>query len=323
MGKRRVAQLNALIAIDKPGGCTSHDVVARVRRAVGERRVGHAGTLDPMASGVLVVGIGQATRLLGRLTLDTKRYLAEIAFGSETATDDAEGAVTREAEAAAELTDEEFARGALAGILGEQMQVPPSYSAISVDGVRSYARARAGEEVELEARPITVHEAQLISIRAQGPSPIWTVSFTVSKGTYIRALARDLGRSLGSAAHLAGLVRTASGSVTRGDCLELDALTAEAARATALDPVRALGAYPLRCAEAAMADVLCGKRIPSSALERIEEGEPGCRPVALVNAARLVALGSLEGGCFVPTDVVPQPIEGVSGESASRGGGFR
>lgn len=322
MAKHRIAQLNALIAVDKPTGCTSHDVVARVRRCVGERRVGHAGTLDPMASGVLVIGVGQATRLLGMLALDTKRYLAEIAFGAETSTDDAEGDITREAPVPPELGDEDFADRVLGGMLGDQMQVPPAFSAISIDGVRSYARARAGEEVELEARPITVHEAQLIGIRSQGEALAWTVSFTVSKGTYIRALARDLGRAVGSAAHLTALVRTASGSVGRSSCLPLDELSAEVAHEHALDPVVALGARAMSCDEELLADVLCGKRIPCSKLRSVGADALLAERIALVSGGRLAALGEISGGAFVPHDVFPQPIEGVgSGYQTARAAG--
>ena len=152
MVKRIPSDINLLFAVDKPLGCTSHDVVSRVRRALGVRRVGHAGTLDPLATGVMVLGVGQATRLLGMLTLDRKSYIASISFGSETNTDDAEGEVTSVGPVALELKDEAYARQVLASFVGPQMQVPPAFSAISVNGVRAYKRARAGESVELPAR---------------------------------------------------------------------------------------------------------------------------------------------------------------------------
>lgn len=306
MARRKVAQLNALVAVDKPLGITSHDVVARVRRAVGERPVGHAGTLDPLASGVMVVGIGQATRLLGMLALDEKSYLAQIRFGAETATDDAEGEVTRRAPVRPELFDTAFAARAVAGLVGAHLQVPPAYSAISVDGVRSYARARAGEELELEARPIEVREATLFGIADDAGAPVWTVGFTVSKGTYIRALARDLGRALDSAAHLAGLRRTASGSVDAARCVALDDVTVEAVREAALDPVAALGLPALPVDEALMGDILCGKAVPVRGAEALEGGR-----AALTCAQRLVALADIEFGRARPRDVFPQPIEGV------------
>lgn len=151
--RRGTSGINALIAVDKPLGMTSHDVVARVRRSLAERRVGHAGTLDPDASGVLVVGVGQGTRLMGLLTSERKGYVGLVVFGSETDTDDAEGKVTRTAEVPDWAWDEHAVRERLAAIEGPCMQVPPAYSAISVNGVRSYARARAGETVELDAVP--------------------------------------------------------------------------------------------------------------------------------------------------------------------------
>ena len=240
MARRKPSQLNCLIAVDKPVGCTSHDVVARVRRAVGERRVGHAGTLDPLASGVMVVGIGQATRLLGRITQDTKSYIADIAFGAETNTDDAEGEVVRTAPVGDAVRDTASASELLTSMLGDQMQVPPAFSAISVDGVRSYRRARAGEEVELPARPVHVFAADLIAVSDIDGAPVWTVAFTVSKGTYIRALARDIGRASGSAAHIASLRRTASGIVTLSGCVALDALSPSLVPDDMLDPIGVL-----------------------------------------------------------------------------------
>ena len=149
MARRTPSQLNMLLAVDKPVGCTSHDVVSQCRRALHERRVGHAGTLDPMASGVMVVGVGQATRLLGMLTLDTKSYVADISFGVETNTDDAEGEAVRTVPIAADLRDPAYARERLCAMLGPQMQVPPAFSAISVNGVRAYKAAREGNAVEL------------------------------------------------------------------------------------------------------------------------------------------------------------------------------
>ena len=187
--RRGTSGINALIAVDKPLGMTSHDVVARVRRSLAERRVGHAGTLDPDASGVLVVGVGQGTRLMGLLTSERKGYVGLVVFGSETETDDAEGKVTRTAEVPDWAWDEHAVRERLAAIEGPCMQVPPAYSAISVNGVRSYARARAGETVELDARPVTVHSASLAAIQDVDGHPGWLCAFEVSKGCYIRAIA--------------------------------------------------------------------------------------------------------------------------------------
>ena len=216
MARRTPSQLNMLLAVDKPVGCTSHDVVSQCRRALHERRVGHAGTLDPMASGVMVVGVGQATRLLGMLTLDTKSYVADISFGAETNTDDAEGEAVRTVAVANELRDPAYARERLAALLGPQMQVPPAFSAISVNGVRAYKSAREGNAVDLPPRPVEVYAADLIAVGGEGDTCVWTVAFSVSKGTYIRALARDLGRACESAAHISALRRTASGVVSIG-----------------------------------------------------------------------------------------------------------
>lgn len=310
MARRTPSQLNMLLAVDKPVGCTSHDVVAQCRRALHERRVGHAGTLDPMASGVMVVGVGQATRLLGMLTLDTKAYVADITFGAETNTDDAEGEVARTAPVSPELRDPEVARERLAAMIGPQMQVPPAFSAISVDGVRAYKRAREGDAVELPARPIEVLSADLIAVRPEGEACVWTAAFKVSKGTYIRALARDLGRACGSAAHITALRRTASGIVSLGACHTVDELTPEGAGAFALDPVAALGAVRVDMPAGVAADILCGRRIPAERAIRSDAGDAQA-PRALVIDGGLCALAHIEAGRFVMDHVFPQPIAGV------------
>ncbi len=305
------SELNLLLAVDKPVGCTSHDVVGRVRRALGERRVGHAGTLDPLASGVMVIGVGQATRLLGRLTLDRKRYLARIAFGAETNTDDAEGEVTRRAEPNDDLASAAFARQLLAEFVGEQEQVPPAFSAISVGGVRSYRRARAGEEVELPARTIEVYAADLVAIDTVEGHAVWTVAFDVSKGTYIRSLARDLGRAAGNAAHIADLRRTASGSISIGSCAALEGLDAAGARAAALDPVSVLGVRAFALSDAMLVDVLHGRTLDPGALGIDSADAQRQAPMALVASGELRALARLEDGRLRMEDVFPQGIEGV------------
>ena len=316
MSSRKPSDINLLLAVDKPVGITSHDVVARVRRALDERRVGHAGTLDPLASGVMVVGVGQATRLLGRITLDRKGYLTRIAFGTETSTDDAEGEVTRAVVPSRELEDPAFAKEALKHFLGPQMQVPPAYSAVSVDGVRSYKRARAGQDVELPARPIEVYAADLVAIepRGEGGGPVWTVSFDVSKGTYIRSLARDIGRAVEGAAHVADLRRVFSGSVTQRSCLSIEGLDCELARARCLDPVAVLGIPSLELAPDSLADVLNGRMLPLSSVTP-RPGSPapaeGC-PAALVHAGKLCAIAVPDGGRLRMQDVFPQAIGGVS-----------
>jgi tRNA pseudouridine55 synthase len=202
---------DGLVIVDKPGGLTSHDVVARIRRLAGTRRVGHAGTLDPMATGVLVVGVEKATRLLGYLTLTQKQYDATIRLGQSTSTDDAEGELTITAPASG-LTPETINK-AIAELTGEIQQVPPAVSAIKVDGQRAYKLTRAGAAPELKPRPVTVYEFTVTAIRPAGDGDLKDVDATVrcSSGTYIRALARDLGDKLGTGGHLTALRRTRVG----------------------------------------------------------------------------------------------------------------
>ena len=208
---------DGLLVVDKPGGWTSHDVVGRTRRLARTRKVGHAGTLDPMATGVLLLGIGRATRLLGHLALTDKSYEATIRLGTTTVTDDAEGDVleTRDASSVGnqQLTEQVTA---LTGLIE---QVPSSVSAIKVDGVRSYAKVRAGEDVDLAARPVTVSRFEVLERRGDDID----VLVECSSGTYVRALARDLGGALGVGAHLTALRRTRVGpfDVSQARSLEL------------------------------------------------------------------------------------------------------
>jgi len=211
-----------LVVVDKPAGMTSHDVVARLRRLAGTRKVGHAGTLDPMATGVLVVGVNRATRLLGHLTLTEKAYDATVRLGSATTTDDAEGETWMSA-STAEL-DEQQVRTAAAAFVGELQQRPSSVSAIKVDGKRSYARVRAGEDVDLPARPVTVHELRVGAVRREGDALDVDLSLRCSSGTYVRAVARDLGEALHVGGHLIALRRTAVGPFTLAEAHTLDAL---------------------------------------------------------------------------------------------------
>ena len=213
---------DGLVIVDKPAGWTSHDVVGKMRRLVGTRRVGHAGTLDPMATGVLVLGVERATRLLGHLTLTQKEYAATIRLGQSTLTDDAEGEVTGSAPAGlvAAVREEQVAAG-IAALTGEIMQVPSSVSAIKVDGVRSYARVRSGDEVKLAPRPITVFEFERGELRYAQDTLDVDVRVVCSSGTYIRALARDLGEALGVGGHLTALRRTRVGPYTLADAVPL------------------------------------------------------------------------------------------------------
>jgi len=199
---------SGLVVVDKPAGLTSHDVVARLRRILRTRKVGHAGTLDPMATGVLVCGVGRGTKLLGHLALDTKAYAATIRLGATTTTDDAEGEVVDTADASG-IADAAVAAGVTA-LTGPILQVPSTVSAIKVDGRRAYARVRAGEEVVLPARPVTVSAFTLLARRGDDLADL-DVVVECSSGTYVRALARDLGAALGVGGHLTALRRTRVG----------------------------------------------------------------------------------------------------------------
>lgn len=242
---------SGLVVVDKPAGWTSHDVVARTRRLAGTRRVGHAGTLDPMATGVLVLGVEKATRLLTYIVGADKEYDATIRLGVTTTTDDAEGELLERTDASGVVRADLDA--AVARLTGQIDQVPSSVSAIKVDGKRSYARVRAGERVELAARPVTVHRFDVHDVRPvtieDGP-PVVDLDATVvcSSGTYIRALARDLGAALGVGGHLTALRRTRVGAYGIDAARTLDELERSftvlpvSEAAPALFPVRDLDA---------------------------------------------------------------------------------
>lgn len=227
--KRKGQGPDGLVIVDKPAGLTSHAVVARIRRFAGTRRVGHAGTLDPMATGVLVIGVEKATRLLGHLALTRKEYVATIRLGQITVTDDAEGEVTESAGAAGvELT---AVRDGIAKLTGDILQVPSKVSAIKVNGVRSYTRVREGEEFELASRPVTISSFVLHENRtatAEDGTAVLDLDVTVecTSGTYIRALARDLGADLGTGGHLTALRRTRVGPYDLSSARTVDELEA-------------------------------------------------------------------------------------------------
>lgn len=315
MGRRpkSTSGLNLLVGVDKPVGMTSHDVVARARRALGERRIGHAGTLDPLATGVMVLGIGQATRLLGLATSEAKEYLARFAFGRETTTDDAEGETRREAPVPERVGELAFAQQAMARLRAMTSQVPPSFSAISVDGVRSYAAARKGEQLDLAPRPISVLDAQALAIGTEDDgTPFWDVHVHVSKGTYVRALARDLGRELGSACHLSQLRRTRSGTVSLAQCAPLDEIERNGVQALRpLDPARVLGLRIRPLSEAELAAVRNGTPVSCAPLVGMRPDED----VALVHGGLLRAVASVRGPRLVPHTVFPDGISGVLDES--------
>jgi tRNA pseudouridine55 synthase len=275
--------VDGVLVCDKPAGMTSHDVVARVRRLAGQRRVGHGGTLDPPATGVLVLALGRATRLLPFLPMEPKRYLARIAFGAETDTLDASGTVSATAETAG--VDEPALRGALGGFLGPQQQLPPMVSAVKVGGERLYAKARRGESVERATRPIVIHALELVDFAA-GERPEATVAVTCSGGTYVRSLAADLGRRLGSLAHLAALRRTAAGQFTETDAHTLPALEALAGglARVVLAPAQALRSIAVRPLSAAEAAALAtGATLPPSGrAEPVAALAPDGRLVAVI-----------------------------------------
>lgn len=218
---------DGLVIVDKPSGFTSHDVVAKMRGIAKTRKVGHAGTLDPMATGVLVLGVERATKLLGHLALTEKEYLGTIRLGQNTLTDDAEGELTSSTDASGvkrEAIDAEIAK-----LSGDIMQVPSKVSAIKINGVRSYKRAREGEEFEIPARPVTVSSFAVYDVRdavAEDGTPVLdlVVSVVCSSGTYIRALARDLGAGLGVGGHLTALRRTRVGPYKLDSARTLDQL---------------------------------------------------------------------------------------------------
>ncbi|MGA6164758.1 tRNA pseudouridine(55) synthase TruB [Amycolatopsis magusensis] len=264
---RRPAPPPGLLIVDKPAGMTSHDVVARARRIMGTRKVGHAGTLDPMATGVLVLGIERATKLLGHLALDRKTYLATIALGASTTTDDAEGEeLTTAGPAAVEaVTDDAIAAG-IAVLTGEIQQRPSAVSAVKVDGKRAYARVRAGEEVELAARPVTVYRFDLLATRRSPGRIELDVVVECSSGTYVRALARDLGAALGVGGHLAALRRTTVGPFTLAAARSLEVLEDRPELSFDLDKAVAT-AFPRRNVDGATARALRhGQRIPAVGL---------------------------------------------------------
>ena len=293
---------SGLIIVDKPGGMTSHDVVARVRRIAGTRRVGHAGTLDPMATGVLVVGVEKATRLLGHLTLTEKEYQATIRLGQSTTTDDAEGEPAGGAPAS-HLTREAIAPE-IAQLTGEIMQVPPGVSAIKVGGQRAYKLTREGAAPELKARQVTVYEFTVTAGRSavlprgdeppSSPREFFDLDAVIrcSSGTYIRALARDLGAALGTGGHLTALRRTRVGPYTEKDAKTLESL-AERPEVISL-PDAAAAAFPsLRLTEEDAGRLSHGIKIAAPAELSAGEGDP---VAAFAPDGTLVALVTPESG---------------------------
>jgi tRNA pseudouridine55 synthase len=258
-----VTAASGLVIVDKPAGMTSHDVVAQIRRMAGTRRVGHAGTLDPMATGVLVVGVEKATRLLGHLAMAEKEYLATIRLGQATDTDDAEGSVIAKASAAGLSAD--ALRAAITPLTGDIQQVPPGVSAIKVGGKRAYRLARQGAAPELAARSVTVRAFVLGEVHRHGDLVDVDAAVTCSSGTYIRALARDLGEALGVGGHLTYLRRIRSGAYRIEAARTLDQLAADFGVTPLADAAAA--AFPrLDVTEEQARTVAHGGRLPAAGL---------------------------------------------------------
>jgi tRNA pseudouridine55 synthase len=257
-----------LAVVDKPAGWTSHDVVARSRKLLGTRRVGHAGTLDPDATGVLLLGVGRVTRLLRFITALSKTYTTDIIFGTETDTLDASGTVTATHDMSS-ITDEQV-RSAVVGLTGDIQQIPPMVSAVRVDGQRLHVLARAGIEVERQPRPVTVHGFGIEPIPGSGSPPMrWRATVECSSGTYVRVLAADLGAALGGGAHLEVLRRTAIGPFSESEAVPLDDLTPE----SLLAPVDALRWMPMATVDATVAaDVAHGKVLPVEVISPLGHG---------------------------------------------------
>ncbi len=302
--------MHGVLVVAKPTGPTSHDVVALVRRLAGTRRIGHGGTLDPFASGVLPLFLGGATRVVEYHLGDDKAYRATICFGSTSTTDDLDGDLTP---VAGPVIDRPAVEAGLAAMLGRQLQRPPAYSAVQVGGRRAYAMARAGETVELPPRAVTLHALDLLEWDEADPArPIAIVDVRCSAGTYVRALARDLGQRLGTGAYLGALVRSASGPFHLEDAHPLDRIR-EAAAADGPAGVRrlllpidtgldAIPAVPLT--EAEIADATLGRFVrPQAGVLAAEEGVD----VRLLDAAGvLIGLGRREGARIAPTKILPR-----------------
>jgi tRNA pseudouridine55 synthase len=284
--------VDGIVVVDKPSGMTSHDVVAVVRRRLGERRVGHGGTLDPDATGVLVLGAGRATRLLRFVESAEKEYVADVVLGVETSTQDASGEVLAEADAST-VTREDVERAA-AAFVGDIEQIPPMVSAVKVGGERLYRKARRGEEVDRPPRRVTVHELRVDSF-SPGARALARITVRCSPGTYVRTLAHDLGRSLGVGGHVATLRRTRVGAFDANEASSLDAVSADALRPM-LDAVAGLPRRAVNADEARA--VAQGKSLPPF-------GMSGA--YAIVGPGGLVAVAEDRGDVSRPLVVVSDP----------------
>ncbi len=283
---------NGVAVVDKPAGMTSHDVVDRVRKIFSTRKVGHAGTLDPDATGILVLGVGTATRLLSFAQHGPKRYVAEAQFGTTTTTQDASGEVLEEKPV--DLHPDEI-RAAAAAFVGSISQVPPMVSAVKVAGERLYKKARRGETIERDPREITIHHLELT--RFDGSRERASFDVVCSPGTYVRTLIHDLGQSLGCGAHLVALRRTAASGFTETEATPLEDLTTEDLR----PPIEIVRALPqVKLADEAAALVADGRPLPDD--DSYEQGQK----VALVHEGELVAVYERKGSNLVAAKVLPR-----------------
>lgn len=312
--RRRSAGLDGILVVDKPAGPTSHDIVALVRRLAATRRVGHGGTLDPFATGVLVLFLGKATRLAEYHLKAPKRYRATVCFGASSATDDLEGELTP---AEGPPPDRAAVEAALDQFRGPILQVPPTYSAVKVGGRRAYAVARRGGDPALEPRPVRIDLLELVDWDASDPArPIAVLDVLCSAGMYVRALARDLGRAVGSAAYLGALTRTGSGAFSLEMAHDLDAIRSAAAGGPEglrdlllpLDAgLEAMPPIPLTPAE--VAAVARGQFVRPLARTSLPPG-PRIGPVRLIGPDGLVAIAEWEGPRLVPHKVLVDPPAG-------------
>lgn len=267
--------------VDKPAGMTSHDVVARLRRIFGTRRVGHAGTLDPMATGVLVAGVERGTKFLAHLVATTKSYDATIRLGAATTTDDAEGEVISSGDATS-ISAEQVLAG-MAELTGDIMQRPASVSAIKIGGRRAHELVRSGEDVEIPARPVTIMRFDAHAFRREGPFLDVDVRVDCSSGTYIRSLARDLGDVLGVGGHLTALRRTSVGPFLLDDALTLDTLATSPQLSLTLDEALTRSYPVLELTTEEAAALAMGKWLEPRGLDGVHAAvAPDGRAIALV-----------------------------------------
>lgn len=291
MSRKRDAGIDGVLVIDKPAGMTSHDVVDRIRKRFGTRRVGHAGTLDPDATGVLILGLGRATRFLSYAQASIKRYRTTAVFGVTTTTQDAAGEVV---ERRAVNVSEAQVRAVAAEHTGDLDQVPPMVSAVRVGGERLYKKARRGEEVERATRPVTIYQLEVMSFNEDPPEAVLDVR--CSAGTYVRTLVHDIGASLGCGAHLRSLRRTEAGGFVETDAIELDAVEKEHLLPLA-DAVRDLPRIEIEDDAARL--VANGRRLELPSAHLVEDEH-----FALVNHGDLIAVYARRGDELVPERVV-------------------